>query len=324
MTTPQSLRLRLLAGLLSVLLTPTSLLVAQNTTQPPVEPTPPPSPVAGIRNKISAGDLLSAESILEVHRATNGEDGQWLRGLSWLARGALLVGDTAKAELYTAQVRENCAARMARGAELDKDPDIEIAYGAAVEVKAQLLELARGPDHAAEYIQSELALVKSPVSLVSRLYKRLNVLTLADKPAPELEIEDFIGAVPPTLSALKGRPVILFIWAEWCGDCKAQAAGLANVMTRYRDSLQLVALTRYYEEEQDRSREKGKIDSVWTAVYSGLGRVPLVISTASMERYGGSSTPTLVFIDRSGIVRRYTPTRLTEAELDRTLARLLQ
>src|SRR5262245_65668662 len=37
-------------------------------------PPPPPSPVQGIRNKVSAGDLLSAESVLEVHRAKNGED----------------------------------------------------------------------------------------------------------------------------------------------------------------------------------------------------------------------------------------------------------
>jgi len=44
------------------------------------------------------------------------------------------------------------------------------------------------------------------------------------------------------------------------------------------------------------------------------------LSTASMERYGGSSTPTFVFIDRAGVVREYTPTRLTEAEFDRALA----
>jgi len=43
-----------------------------------------------------------------------------------------------------------------------------------------------------------------------------------------------------------------------------------------------------------------------------------------MERYRGSSTPTFVFVDRSGIVRRYSPTRLTEAELDRTLTTLMR
>ena len=55
--------------------------------------TSPPTPLTGIRNKLSAGDLLSAESILEVWRVQHGEDGQYLVGLSWLARGALLMDD---------------------------------------------------------------------------------------------------------------------------------------------------------------------------------------------------------------------------------------
>ena len=317
-------KLSLLAGSLIALLITASVALAQTTT-PPAEPAPPPSPLTGMRNKISAGDLLSAESILEVHRAKNGEDGQWLSGLSWLARGALLVGDTGKAERYVAQVRVSCADRMTSGAELEKDRDLEIAYGAAIEVKAQLLERTKGVSHAAEYLRGELALVKRPASLVSRLYKRLNMLTLTGQLAPEIEIEDFIGKPPPTLASLHGKPLLLFIWAHWCGDCKAQAAGLARVKSRYSDrGLQVVTLTRYYDPDSVRAHEKFQIDSVWKSVYADLGPVPIVISTASMERYGGSSTPTLVFIDRGGIVRRYTPTRLSEAELDRTLDQLMK
>jgi hypothetical protein len=66
------------------------------------------------------------------------------------------------------------------------------------------------------------------------------------------------------------------------------------------------------------------MDSVWTAVYSGVGPIPRVISTASMVAYGVSSTPTFAFIDRKGIVRRYTPTRLTEAELERSIDEILR
>jgi len=42
-----------------------------------------------------------------------------------------------------------------------------------------------------------------------------------------------------------------------------------------------------------------------------------------MLRYGVSSTPTLVLIDRDGIVRMYRPTRMTEAELSRRIEVLL-
>jgi len=287
----------------------------------------PPSPSSGIRNKLSAGDLLSAESILEVHRDRNGEDGAYLSGLAWLARGALLVGDFEKADRYAADVRRRCADSLAHGTDPEKNPVVEIALGAAIEVKAQRLERTQGAPAAVAYVRSELAGIKGPVSLRTRLNKRINMMTLTGAPAPELVVEDFLGAPPPSLASLRGRPVLLFLWAEWCNDCKVQEATLARIHSRYVGrGLQTIAITRYYEDDVTKQpREKAKVDSVWKAVYrTGLGDLPIVMSTASYERYGASSTPTFVFIDREGIVRRYTPTRLTEAEFDRTLTELLR
>ncbi len=43
-------------------------------------------------------------------------------------------------------------------------------------------------------------------------------------------------------------------------------------------------------------------------------------SRTRMERYGVSSTPTFVLINRAGKVARYLPVRLTEAELDKLLS----
>src|ERR1051326_2084226 len=315
---------------LALLVISSAPMFSQNSASAPapataVTPAPPPSPVSGIRNKISAGDLLSAESVLEVHRAKNGEDGAWLTGLSWLARGALLLNDTAKARLYTAQVRSNCTDRMAHGALLEKDHDLEIAYGAAIEVEAQRLERGRGGPEVAEYLKGEIARVRGPVTLIARLNKRLNMLSFDGTAAPELIVEDFVGEKPPTLASLQGKPVLIFIWYEGCGDCKAQEAALAKAKSKYSGrGLQLVTLTRYYEEDSLRAHEKFEIDSVWKSVYADVGTVPMVISTESVERYGGSSTPTLVFLDRNGIVRRYTPTRLTEEELDRTIEMLMR
>lgn len=290
---------------------------------PSPSPSPTPSPVSGIRNKLAAGDLLSAESILEVHRAEHGEDGPWLSGLSWLARGALLVGDLEKAGRYAADVRTRCADRMAHGADPKTDHDLEIALGAAIEVEAQRIERASGARKAVEYVRRELAGISGPVALRTRLNKRIDLLSLAGSPAPELLIEDFIGDPPPTLASLKGKPVVLFLWAEWCGDCKAQQAALARARKRHASlGVQFVALTRYYDDEAGRAAEKARIDSVWKTVYADVGAIPIVISTASMERYGGSSTPTFVFVDRAGVVREYTPTRLTDAELDRAILKI--
>jgi thiol-disulfide isomerase/thioredoxin len=283
---------------------------------------PPPSPVSGIRNKLAAGDLPSAESILEVHREQHGEDGPWLAGLGWLARGALLVGDTAAARQYASDTRAAVTRRLA-GRPLTQDRDAEGALGAAIEVEAQLMARKGGRRDAVELLRRELAVPETPPAFRSRLYKRLAQLTLEGSAAPELVVEDQMGsAAVPTLASLKGRPVVLFLWAEWCADCKAQATSLARVVARHRDAgLATIALSRWYETgDSARAIERVRADSVWSAVYIGLQDVPRAVSTRSMVEYGGSATPTFVFIDRQGVVRRYTPTRLSEAALEREVA----
>ena len=329
-----------LVPLLSVpLLLSSSLTYAQITTPAPapaaapaaVAPTAPPSPVTGIRNKLAAGDLLSAESILEVHREKNGEDGPWLAGLGWLARGAMLTGDLGKAEGYAAQARKECAARLAKGAVLATDHDLEGALGAAIEVEAQRLARTQNRNAAVAYVRSELAALSPTPALRSRLQKRIALYTFEGHAAPELAVEQHLGAaVAPSLAALRGQPVVLFLWAEWCGDCKAQAPSLARVLERHNaEGLRCIAVTRHYEDSDSAHKvESSRADSVWSAVSSGpaagLRDVPRVMSTASMIEYGASATPSFVFIDRKGIVRRYTPTRLSEAELERAVADILR
>jgi thiol-disulfide isomerase/thioredoxin len=132
--------------------------------------------------------------------------------------------------------------------------------------------------------------------------------------------DSLAGPVP----ALAGQPTLMFLWAEWCADCKAQAASLSRIRRRFEpEGLRLVAVTRYYDPEPQRAREKARVDSVWKAVYSDVGNIPIVLSTESMETYGGSSTPTYVFVDKSGTVKHYIPTRLTEAEFDKRIKAII-
>jgi hypothetical protein len=61
--------------------------------------------------------------------------------------------------------------------------------------------------------------------------------------------------------------------------------------------------------------ETAYIEQVRRSYYAGLIDSPVTISETNFTRYGASTTPTLVLLDRAGIVRRYHPGAMTYAEL---------
>ena len=84
-------------------------------------------------------------------------------------------------------------------------------------------------------------------SIRARLQKNLNLLSFDGKPAPALREEQFLGSKPPALAQLKGSPVLLFFWAHWCGDCKAEAPIITQLRTEFAPKgLTVIGPTRLY------------------------------------------------------------------------------
>ena len=160
----------------------------------------------------------------------------------------------------------------------------------------------------------------------ARIWKRRNLLDLEGKPAPAIVPEEGLRDAPaPPLESLRGKPVVLYFWWEACGDCRMQAPTLRKVVEKYSGrSVAFLAPTRHYGEPEQRAEEKAKIEKSWSETYRLTGTVPVVISDAAMLRYGVSATPTFVFVDRKGIVRRYSPTRLNEERLSAAIEELLR
>ena len=57
--------------------------------------------------------------------------------------------------------------------------------------------------------------------------------------------------------------------------------------------------------------------------FEGFTGVSAPVDTETMVRFGASATPTLVLVDRKGVVRLYAPTRMSESELSRRIDELL-
>src|ERR1700722_6587191 len=68
--------------------------------------------ISDVRFKLSAGDLSSAEALVEDYHRANGDNSEYAAAVSWLARGALTLGQTDAAARYLAETKTLVAALL--------------------------------------------------------------------------------------------------------------------------------------------------------------------------------------------------------------------
>ena len=283
--------------------------------------------VAEVRAAIAAHDLARAEAIVAGRRAEQGNTPEVLEAASWLGRGALAEGKLDQAEKYAIDVQKQIIAALA-GRPVDVDPKFATALGATIEVQAQAGAARGARSEAVSYLQRELEKYRS-TSMLKRIQKNINLLTMEGQPAPSLDRSESIGPAMPAAQDLKGRVVLLFFWAHWCPDCKNEAPILAKLLAKYQSQgLSIIAPTQRYGyvaggKPASPDEELKYIVEMRDTVYSFLKDMPVPMSVANHERYGVSTTPTLVIVDRQGAVRHYHPGQMTEAELETQLRPLL-
>ena len=288
-----------------------------------------PSPlITEVRAAIKASDLPKAAAIVAAFQKTQGVTPEMLEALSWVGRGALAAGELDRAERVARETYELSTALL-KSRRLDQEPRLPIALGAAIEVLGQVQAQRNARTEALVFLERELKTYQR-TSMAKRIQKNINLISLEGQPAPALDLTEYLGPAPPTLASLKGKVVLLFFWAHWCSDCKQQGPILAALADKYRSrGLVVFAPTQRFGyvaggKDAPADEELRYIDQVRQQFYPVLAGQPVPMSEANHLRYGVSTTPTLVLVDRAGIIRLYNPGRLTMEQLEPRIAALLE
>ena len=274
-----------------------------------------------VRTQLAGNNFAAAEAALQSYRNLNqhGVTPDYLEALSWMARASLLANRFDRAGTYARQT-ESLSRQLLLKRPLDAEPHLPVALGAALEVQAQVLA-ARGQQTQAVALLRRSLVAYRDTSIRPRLQKNLNLLSLAGQPAPRLKTAQYLGPKPVALSQLSGSPVLLFFWAHWCGDCKAEGPVIARLRSEFGPrGLTLLAPTQLYGyaaqgEDAPPKDELAYVERVWQRFYPGLQNVPVPVSKENFNLYGASTTPTLVLLDRTGHVALYHPGVMPYEEL---------
>lgn len=128
-------------------------------------------------------------------------------------------------------------------------------------------------------------------------------------PAPDFTLTTVTGETF-TLSALRGKPVVLNFWATWCPPCRAELPELQAAHQRYAGEVVIVGVNQAEPP---------------TAVTAFAGQVglsfplPLDVRGDVNRKYAVRSLPTTFFVDRDGVIRRIQVGSVNEATLAQAL-----
>jgi cytochrome c biogenesis protein CcmG, thiol:disulfide interchange protein DsbE len=114
-----------------------------------------------------------------------------------------------------------------------------------------------------------------------------------------------------SLAAQQGKPLLMEVFASWCGACKSSSPRLAEAWRAHQgDNVTFLAVS-----VDEDPAAAARIQREWQLPFE----VALDDGTVS-RGYGISMLPTLIYIDAQGMVRHSAAGVVSRSEIDRWLA----
>jgi thiol-disulfide isomerase/thioredoxin/outer membrane lipoprotein-sorting protein len=122
------------------------------------------------------------------------------------------------------------------------------------------------------------------------------------KIAPVVALKTLTGD-PIDLVNLRGKIILLDYWATWCGPCRDQMPAIAKLHQQVRDQGVVVLGVNRDESAETALKYLRENKYDWQSLYDGRGAGPSKPDT--IPTFKVDAIPTLILIDREGIVRDY-------------------
>ena len=137
----------------------------------------------------------------------------------------------------------------------------------------------------------ELAVVAVAVSLVSMWQTRHHLRG----PMPAFSVRSLAGSGFSLADVTRGKPTLLYVWAPWCGVCRAESQNIGWVRGWLGERANVVSLATAYESESE----------VRTTVAARAPAYPVYLADErARQALHVDVFPTIYFLDGAGNVKR--------------------
>jgi thiol-disulfide isomerase/thioredoxin len=281
-----------------------------------------------MRDMAWAEEVDAAQTLLQQQRGHHDQASpEWLVAASWLGRGASFAQRWDVAEQYAREAYDGSSALL-NDREVDLERQLPTALGAGIEVLGRVQDARGDRSGAVEFLRAQHETYKG-TSIETRLQKNILLLSLEGQPFPTIDVEHYLGEQVLSPDSLKGKVVVAYFWAHWCPDCKQQLPILDQLYEQYGErDLAIIGPTQLYGyvargQNATPAEELEYLRGAYQEQFPVPEWMSVPVSQQSFLDFGISTTPTLIIIDREGVVDLYNPGTLSYEELSAQVERLL-